>query len=50
MCDTVTETIINRSGTDRCPMEKAVTGIDAPEAALAHRNTLRILSVVRAAT
>lgn len=43
-CDTVTETIINRSGTDRCPMEKAVTGIDTPEEALsAIQDTLRAL-------
>ncbi len=31
---TLTENIINRSGTDICPMEKAVLGIDDPEEAL----------------
>ena len=31
--ETLTEQIINREGTDVCPMEKAVRGIDDPDAA-----------------
>ena len=31
--ETLTERIINREGTDVCPMEKAVTGIDDPDEA-----------------
>ena len=32
-CTTLTERIINRTGTGICPMEQAVTGIDDPHAA-----------------
>lgn len=32
--ETLTENIINRAGTDICPMEKAVKGADSPESAL----------------
>lgn len=32
-CDALTDRIINRAGTDICPMERAVEGIDDPRAA-----------------
>ena len=32
--DVETDKIMNRDGTDICPMEKAVAGLDAPEEAL----------------
>ena len=32
-CETLTERIINRAGTDTCPMEKAVADTDDPEEA-----------------
>ena len=42
--ETLTEKIINRDGTDICPMEKAVTGTDdVEEAYLILRNRLDIL-------
>jgi len=42
--DTLTDTIINREGTDLCPMEKAVKDIDEPQAAYkAIKSTLDIL-------
>lgn len=43
--DVETEKIINRRGTDICPMEKAVSGTDDPEEALeAVRNTEKMLA------
>lgn len=33
--DVLTETIINRAGTDICPMEQACAGVDTPQQALA---------------
>lgn len=43
-CDTLAEAIINRAGTDLCPMEKAVADIDDPCAAFeAIKKTLDIL-------
>ncbi len=41
---TLTLKIINREGTDQCPMEKTVASIDAPEEAeIALRNRLKTL-------
>jgi len=43
-CDTLTDAILNRSGTDLCPMEKAVGEIeDPPEALETIRKTLELL-------
>jgi len=43
-CDTLTEAILNRSGTDLCPMEKAVGDIEEPPAAIeAIKKTLELL-------
>lgn len=45
-CDTPTDAIVNRSGTDLCPMEKAVGDIEDPQAALqAIKQTLAILKI-----
>lgn len=42
--DTLTDSIINREGTDLCPMEKAVKEIEEPQAAFeAIKHTLNIL-------
>ena len=42
--ETLTERIINREGTDTCPMEKAVTDTDNPEEAyIILKNTLKEL-------
>ena len=45
-CETLTDNIINRAGTDICPMEKAVANIDTPEDAYsAIKSKLQLMGI-----